>query len=52
MTEEEALLRFGEIKQFIQNHRREPNHKSADSKERRLGEAWIYIKRIKQQRNA
>ena len=52
MTEEEALLRFGEIKEFIQNHRREPNHKSADSKESRLGEAWIYIKRIKQQRNA
>jgi len=52
MTEEEALLRFGEIKEFIQNHRREPNHKSAESKERRLGEAWIYIKRIKQQRNA
>lgn len=52
MTEEEALLRFGEIKMFFQNHRREPNHKSADSKERRLGEAWLYIKRIKQQRDA
>jgi superfamily II DNA or RNA helicase len=52
MTEEEALLRFTEVKAFMQIHRREPNHKSADAKERRLGEAWIYIKRIKQQRDA
>lgn len=52
MTEEEALLRYSELRAFMQNHRREPNHKSADSKERRLGEAWLYIKRIKQQRDA
>lgn len=52
MTEEEALLRFVEVKAFVQNNRREPNHKSIDAKERRLGEAWIFIKRMKQQRDA
>lgn len=50
MTEEEALLRFPEIKQFITQNKREPNHKSMDKIEKRLGEAWIYIKRVKQQR--
>lgn len=50
MTEEEALLRFNDIKQFIIQNKREPNQKSLDKYEKRLGEAWIYIKRIKQQR--
>ena len=52
MTEEEALQRFDEVKAFYQNHRREPDYKSTDAKERRLGEAWIFIKRMKQQRDA
>lgn len=50
MTEEEALLRFPEIKHFITQNRREPNHKSLDKVEKRLGEAWLYIKKLRQQR--
>lgn len=50
MTDEEAVLRYEEIKEFYTQHKRLPDCNSSDKRERRLGEAWIYIQRVRNER--
>lgn len=46
MTDEEAVLRYEEIKAFFELNNCLPDYNSSDKMERRLGEAWIYIQRV------
>ena len=50
MTDEEAQILFPKAKRFAEEHGRKPNHRSGDAKEKRMGEALLYLqKRIREE---
>lgn len=51
ISEEELLILFPKIKEFIKVNDRKPNINSFDPLERRMAEAVIYINNLKRQRN-
>lgn len=46
MTEEEALLRYSAISEFYNKYKRPPSNKSLDKVEKRLGEAYLYLRNV------
>lgn len=52
MTEDEAVILWPRINEFIKNNGREPSPASGDAIEKRLAEALAYIKRKAQERKA
>lgn len=52
MTDEEAVILYPKISEFIKRHGREPNKESFDPQERRMAEALIYLKDKKRKRAA
>lgn len=52
MTEDEAVILWPRINEFIKNKGREPSPASGDAIEKRLAEALAYIKRKAQERKA
>ena len=51
MTDEEAVILYKKIGQFIKEHNREPKINSKNSQERRMAEAIIFLKNKKRQQN-
>ena len=51
MTDEEAVILYKKIGQFIKEHNREPKINSKNPQERRMAEAIIFLKNKKRQRN-
>ncbi|WP_230585413.1 hypothetical protein [Bordetella hinzii] len=49
MTDEEAILLWPKIKDFVQTQGREPNIVSLDPLERRMAEALVYLKAQRRQ---
>ncbi|MNF16205.1 hypothetical protein D3C80_2191280 [compost metagenome] len=47
MTEEEAILLWPKIKEFVESKRVQPNIHSSDPLERRMAEAIIFLKEQK-----
>ncbi|WP_374009895.1 DEAD/DEAH box helicase [Leifsonia sp. LS-T14] len=52
ITEEEALALWPKIQQFNKTHRRAPDIRSADATEKRYGEALLFLRKKKQERDA
>lgn len=52
MTEDEAVILWPRINEFIKDKGREPSPQSGDAIEKRLGEALAYIRRKAQERKA
>ncbi len=52
MTEEEAIVLYPKIKEFIQTYKREPMVESVDFNEQRLGQALVYLRKKKRERQA
>ncbi|MBL8626838.1 MAG: DEAD/DEAH box helicase [Myxococcales bacterium] len=50
MTDEEAMLLFPKIKQFVTERQREPNVNSSDPLEQRMASALIYLKNLRRMR--
>ncbi|MNV88974.1 hypothetical protein D3C71_1832260 [compost metagenome] len=44
MTDDEAIVLWPKIKEFVQTQSREPNIVSLDPLERRMAEALVYLK--------
>lgn len=51
MTDEEALILWPKVKEFVKMHDREPNLNALDERERRMAEAIVYIKTQRQKQN-
>ena len=51
MTDEEAVILYKKIGQFIKEHNREPKINSKNPQERRMAEAIIFLKNKKRQQN-
>ena len=49
MTDEEAVILYKKIGDFIKNNEREPKLNSKDSQERRMAEAIIFLRNKKRQ---
>jgi len=52
MTEEEALLLWPKVQQFAKVNRRQPDVRSGDPKEKRYGEALLFLRRKKREHDA
>ena len=52
ITEEEVLLLYPKIKEFIQMYKKKPNLNSNNPLEKRMAEAIIYINDLKRKKNA
>lgn len=52
MTEEEAIVLYPKIKQFVKTYQREPLLESVDFNEQRLAQALIYLRKKKRERQA
>jgi superfamily II DNA or RNA helicase len=52
ITEEEVLLLYPKIKEFIQMYKKKPNPDSNNPLEKRMGETIIYINDLKRKKNA
>jgi superfamily II DNA or RNA helicase len=50
MTEEEALLLWGKIQEFVKTYNREPNINSAMAQEKRMAECIIYLREMKRKK--
>ena len=50
MTEEEAIVLWPKIKEWISKTGEAPNYQSYDPKEKRMAEAVIYLRELKRQR--
>lgn len=51
MTDEEAVIQYKKIKNFMEKHGREPKLNSNDPFERRMAEAIVYLKNKQRQKN-
>lgn len=51
MTEEEAIILWPKINEFITNNKRQPNVESLDPLEKRMGEAIVFLKELKRKMN-
>ena len=51
MTDEEAVIQYKKIKEFMEKHGREPKLNSNDPIERRMAEAIVYLKNKQRQKN-
>ena len=51
MTDEEAVIQYKKIKNFMENPGREPKLNSNDPFERRMAEAIVYLKNKQRQKN-
>jgi len=51
MTDEEALILWPKVKNFVKNNNNQPNINSLDPLERRLAEAIIYIQNQRRKQN-
>jgi len=49
MTDDEALLLWPQINEFVRKIKRKPNIEAIDPKEKRLAEALLYLKNLKNQ---
>lgn len=49
MSDEEAILLWPKIKEFVKNHGKEPNTASLDPLERRMADAVVYLKAQRRQ---
>ena len=49
MTDEEAIVLWPEVKNFVTVLKREPDIDSADPKEKRLAEALLYLRRARRE---
>ena len=49
MTDEEAVIQYGNAKRFVEESGRKPDHKSKDPIEKRMGEALLYLQRKRQE---
>ena len=50
MTEDEAIILWPQIKEWISRTGEEPNYQSYDPKEKRMAEAVLYLRELKRQR--
>lgn len=51
MTDDEAIMLWPEVQKFVKVLKREPDIDSADSKEKRLAEALLYLRRARREAN-
>lgn len=52
MSDEEAVIRYKQIAEFIKQHNRKPDINSLDFEERRMAEAIIYLNKRKREQKA
>ena len=51
MTNEEAVVLYKKIGEFIKKYNREPKFNSSDTQERRMAEAIVFLKNMKRQQS-